>query len=600
MTDENGAPPQKTVAELLAQHGQQVEGSRRRRRRAAEDDEAPEPQPESGRRAAGVSDTAPQAIIDRVTSDGGTPPPPSRSAGGRRRSDGPAAPAPRAVPQESGPMQRPPAPPAPPAGPQGPGGLAGPGPGPAGPAGPGGPGGPAGPPTRSVRPVNGQQDSGYVRQPPPESGQFARPPAPPQESGQFVRPQETGYTRPPAPPQESGQFARPQESAQLPVPPSPSAESSQFVRPPAPPQESGQMPVPPRGRPTRQQPVPPPGAEETRNQVPPVRRHPGPPPAPGGPLASRLDGLDGTPDADVPEPPMASGAFPTGAPQRPRRAPARRPAPQQDPHTEQFDAVAGVAPEAPEVAPGPGPGGPRPGGPPAQPPGLAGWRKRREQEQLEDTEIGVMPVVPGESADAYADEDYAADDYAEPYAPEGDYDGGPPTMAAPADFDAGPPTAGYPAPMPFAPGGGPVDDDLSEYEREFAQPGSPDFDGDDYGYDQHGDYEDDYDDVAPEEPAAAPVAAEPALEGSPGKQWLTLAGQLALGVVGGAGVWLGFNWLWVNLAPAALVGALLVIVALVWIVRKIRRAEDLQTTLLAILVGLVVTVSPAALLLVGR
>ncbi|MGH9061669.1 MAG: hypothetical protein ACRDZY_19480, partial [Acidimicrobiales bacterium] len=60
------------------------------------------------------------------------------------------------------------------------------------------------------------------------------------------------------------------------------------------------------------------------------------------------------------------------------------------------------------------------------------------------------------------------------------------------------------------------------------------------------------------------------------------------------------NWLWVNLAPAALVGALLVIVVLVWVVRKIRRAEDLQTTVLAVLVGLVVTVSPAALLLVAR
>jgi tellurite resistance protein TehA-like permease len=87
---------------------------------------------------------------------------------------------------------------------------------------------------------------------------------------------------------------------------------------------------------------------------------------------------------------------------------------------------------------------------------------------------------------------------------------------------------------------------------------------------------------------------------SPGKQWLALAGQLAAGVVGGAAVWLGFNWLWVNIPAAALVAALLVVVALVWIVRKIRRAEDLQTTVLAVLVGLVVTVSPAALLLVGR
>jgi hypothetical protein len=38
----------------------------------------------------------------------------------------------------------------------------------------------------------------------------------------------------------------------------------------------------------------------------------------------------------------------------------------------------------------------------------------------------------------------------------------------------------------------------------------------------------------------------------------------------------------------------------VWIVRKIRRADDMQTTLLAVLVGLFVTVSPAALLLLSK
>ncbi|HEY3711491.1 MAG TPA: hypothetical protein VGL64_19085 [Amycolatopsis sp.] len=578
MTDQTGGDqPQKTVAELLAQHGQQVDGGRRRRRRAADDDEAPETTGTGGsRRAPNVTDTAPQAIIDRVTSDGGTPPPPSRT-GSRRRPDGP-PPSPRAVPQESQPLPRPSAPP---------------------------PG----------RPVNGQQDSGYVRPPAPpqESGQFARPPAPPQESGQFARPQDSGYVRPPAPPQESGQFARP-------------------------PQESAPLPVPPRGRAPRQQPPgPPPAAppqappplpaDETRDAVQPIRHRP--PPAPPAPqnssLTARLDGLDGTPDADVPEPPagpgaMASGAFPTGAPQRPRRAPARRPAPKQEPHTEQFDAVADrLEPEPPAAAP-PQPQGP---GPAQQPAGLAGWRKRRQQEQLEDTEIGVMPVVPGEAGtdDGYADDDYADDDYVDDGyqddnngypAPDNGYppaDNGYPAAdkgyAPEQDYDAGPPTSGYPPPMPFAPGRKddrhPLDDDLSEYEREFEQPAyadGPDFERDDYGYEQQSvEYEDDYDD---EEDGAEAPAEEPAPEGSPGKQWLTLAGQLALGVVGGAGVWLGFNWLWVNLAPAALVGALLVIVALVWIVRKIRRAEDLQTTVLALLVGLVVTVSPAALLLVAR
>jgi hypothetical protein len=79
-----------------------------------------------------------------------------------------------------------------------------------------------------------------------------------------------------------------------------------------------------------------------------------------------------------------------------------------------------------------------------------------------------------------------------------------------------------------------------------------------------------------------------------------MGGQLALGVIGGAAIWLGFNWLWGFMPQAALVVALAVIVGLVLIVRKIRRAEDLQTTFLAVLVGLVVTVSPAALLLLNK
>jgi hypothetical protein len=87
---------------------------------------------------------------------------------------------------------------------------------------------------------------------------------------------------------------------------------------------------------------------------------------------------------------------------------------------------------------------------------------------------------------------------------------------------------------------------------------------------------------------------------SPGREWLVMAVQVALSVIGGAGVWLGFNWLWGKLPQAALGAAIVVIVGLVWIVRKIRRADDLQTTGLAVLVGLFVTVSPAALLLLSK
>lgn len=525
MTDETeSGQPQKTVAELLAQHGAQPEGGRRRRRRAADDEEETPPEPPRNRRAPSVSDTAPQAIIDRVSGD--TPPPPSRPPRRSRPQDSVPP-----QPQDSGPLPVP---------------------------------NPVAGPTRQTPPVRPpQEQSGYQQRPQP--GQ------PPQESGQFTRPtppqEQSGYQQ--RPPQQSGQFARPPQ------------EQSGYQRLP---DSTG---LPPRGRPR-----PGAGPEETRGQVPPVRRRPEPPTGPpSAGLSARLDGVADPVADEVQEQsgPMTSGAFQTPAPQpvRRRRPPGRPAQPKAEPSTEQFAAVPDDAPE---------PDAPAPAGP-ETPAGLAGWRKRRQKVQSEDTEIGGIPPVPLASA--------------APMDPEVDPE--------PDAFDAGPPTMNHPAPMPFVPPHSLDDrdrqerqdqqDNLDDYEREFADPaypdGGPDFAGEEYGFGRTAagyrpdDYEDDYDDqdedvVEEEEPE------EFAEDASPGKQWLALAGQLALGVVGGAGVWLGFNWLWVNIPAAALVAALLVIVALVWIVRKIRKAEDLQTTVLAVLVGLVVTVSPAALLLVAR
>ncbi len=79
-----------------------------------------------------------------------------------------------------------------------------------------------------------------------------------------------------------------------------------------------------------------------------------------------------------------------------------------------------------------------------------------------------------------------------------------------------------------------------------------------------------------------------------------MVSQVGIGVVGGAALWLICEWLWQRIPVVALVVALAVITGLVWVVRRVRRAEDLQTTVVAVLVGLFVTVSPAALLLVGR
>ncbi len=87
--------------------------------------------------------------------------------------------------------------------------------------------------------------------------------------------------------------------------------------------------------------------------------------------------------------------------------------------------------------------------------------------------------------------------------------------------------------------------------------------------------------------------------GSPVREWAVMVAQIGIGVVGGAALWLICEWLWQQLPVVALVVALAVITGLVWVVRRVRRAEDLQTTVIAVLVGLFVTVSPAALLLVG-
>ncbi|MGH3832025.1 MAG: hypothetical protein ACRDRS_16510 [Pseudonocardiaceae bacterium] len=95
-------------------------------------------------------------------------------------------------------------------------------------------------------------------------------------------------------------------------------------------------------------------------------------------------------------------------------------------------------------------------------------------------------------------------------------------------------------------------------------------------------------------------AAHPPESGSPLWDWAVMVGQVGIGVGGGAALWLICEWLWRWNAVVALVVALVMITGLVWVVRRVRHAEDLQTTVIAVLVGLFVTVSPAALLLVSR
>jgi hypothetical protein len=87
---------------------------------------------------------------------------------------------------------------------------------------------------------------------------------------------------------------------------------------------------------------------------------------------------------------------------------------------------------------------------------------------------------------------------------------------------------------------------------------------------------------------------------SAGQAWAGVLAQWIIGAVGGAALWVGFRYLWRSLPVVALAAAVLVTVGLVVLVRALLRSNDLRTTLFAVLVGLLLTVSPAILVLMGR
>ncbi|GAA4850379.1 hypothetical protein GCM10023201_48540 [Actinomycetospora corticicola] len=149
-----------------------------------------------------------------------------------------------------------------------------------------------------------------------------------------------------------------------------------------------------------------------------------------------------------------------------------------------------------------------------------------------------------------------------------------PTTATPRpDADGGPPTAASPAARPDA-------------TRTDAPAGL----GRERDLDDHDDVDDDWDDEYDDEPAERPNA----------KEWAVIAAQLVVGAVLGALLWIGFSYLWQTQPVIALVLAAAATGGLVFGVRAMRRSDDLQTMALAIVVGLVVTVSPAAFVLLAR
>ena len=82
--------------------------------------------------------------------------------------------------------------------------------------------------------------------------------------------------------------------------------------------------------------------------------------------------------------------------------------------------------------------------------------------------------------------------------------------------------------------------------------------------------------------------------------WAGVMVQWIAGALGGAVLWVLFRFLWRNLPVVALASAVLVTVGLVVIVRALLHNDDRRTTIFAVLVGLLLTVSPAILVLLGR
>lgn len=104
---------------------------------------------------------------------------------------------------------------------------------------------------------------------------------------------------------------------------------------------------------------------------------------------------------------------------------------------------------------------------------------------------------------------------------------------------------------------------------------------------------DEYDEVAVD----AEVPAERGSFLSTLGQWLALGAQTLIGVVVGAAVFLGFIRLWDVLPYVALVLAVLVILALAAVVRILRKSDDSVSILLAVVVGVIVTIGPLVFVL---
>ena len=97
-------------------------------------------------------------------------------------------------------------------------------------------------------------------------------------------------------------------------------------------------------------------------------------------------------------------------------------------------------------------------------------------------------------------------------------------------------------------------------------------------------------------PADSAAAKTGSAERSPAKAWLLVIGEAILGLAVGVGLFWGFTELWRWNVYFALVLAVLVIFGIVSFTHAVRHSRDLFTTLLALGVGLIVTIGPLVLL----
>ena len=187
----------------------------------------------------------------------------------------------------------------------------------------------------------------------------------------------------------------------------------------------------------------------------------------------------------------------------------------------------------------------------------------------------------------------------------------PPAMQPPprpADLDGGPPTQYSPGVIEDDPDDDTWADDEwddtdwddDESDEDYADDpraaADAEYDDAEYDRDSRDDLDDDADDYA-DEAEPAEVGARSA---SGGPTWPAVIAQWIAGAVGGATLWVAFRYLWKSFPVVAVAAALAVTVGLVIIVRALLHNRDLRTTIFAVLVGVLLTASPAILVLIGR